>query len=44
LGIKNLEMLKSIYKKWLNDVHVSDLGFMKQFMEIEENLMEKMRM
>lgn len=44
LGIKNLEMLKSIYKKWLNDVCVSDLGFMKQFMEIEENLMEKMRM
>lgn len=44
LGIQTLEMLKNIYKKWLNDVCVSDLGFMKQFMEIEENLMEKMKM
>jgi hypothetical protein len=32
-------MLKNICKKWLNDVRVTDLGFMKQFMEIEENLM-----
>jgi hypothetical protein len=33
LGIENLDLLKSIYKKWLNDVRVSDLGFMKQFMD-----------
>jgi hypothetical protein len=42
LGIKDLEMLINIYKIWLlNNVHVGSLGFMKQFVEMEEALMDE---
>jgi hypothetical protein len=42
LGIKDLEMLINIYKNLLlNDVHVGSLGFVKQFMEMEEALMNE---
>jgi DNA polymerase II small subunit/DNA polymerase delta subunit B len=42
LGIKVLEMLINIYKVlFLNDVHVGSLGFVKQFMEMKEALMDE---
>ncbi len=34
-------MLISIYKNWSHDVHIGNLGFMKQFMEMEEAQMNK---
>ncbi len=41
LGIKNLEMLISIYKNWPDDAHVEDLASMKQFMDMDKALMEE---
>jgi hypothetical protein len=41
LGIKNLEMLINIYKNWQNDSCVEGLMSMKQFMAMEEALMEE---
>jgi hypothetical protein len=41
LGIENIKMLISIYKNWLNDAHVCILGFMNQFMKMEEALLNK---
>jgi hypothetical protein len=41
LDIENLEMLINIYKNCLNDVHVSTLESMKQFMETKEALMDE---
>ncbi len=41
LGIKNLEMLISIYRNQPNDAHVEDMASMKQFMYMEEALMEE---
>jgi hypothetical protein len=41
LGIEIFEMLISIYKNWPNDVHVEDMASMKQFMDMEEALMEE---
>jgi hypothetical protein len=41
LGIKNLEINISIYKNWQNDAHVEGLTSMKQFMDMEEALMEE---
>jgi len=40
LGIKNLEMLVSIYKNWPNDARASAMS-MEDFMEMEGMLMEK---
>jgi hypothetical protein len=34
-------MIINIYKNWLYDVHIGNLGFMKQFMEMEEAQMNK---
>ncbi len=41
LGIKNLEMLISIYKNWPDDAHVEDLASMKRFMDMDKALMEE---
>jgi hypothetical protein len=43
LGINNLEMLINIYKNWSDDACVEGLASMKQFMDMEEALMEKTR-
>jgi len=34
-------MLISIYKNWSHDVHIGNLGFMKQFMEMKEAQMDR---
>ncbi len=41
LSIENLEMLINIYKNWLNDVHIEGLVSMKQFINMEETVMEE---
>ncbi len=41
LGIEKFEMPINIYKNWLNDVHIKGLVSMKQFMNMEEALMEE---
>jgi hypothetical protein len=34
-------MLINIYNNWLNDAHIEGLVFMKQFINMEEALMEE---
>jgi hypothetical protein len=41
LCIDNIEMLINIYKNYLDDAHVGNLGSMKQFMEIEKALLDE---
>jgi hypothetical protein len=41
LDRENLEMFINIYKNCLNDVHVSTLESIKQFMEMKEALMHE---
>ncbi len=41
LGIENLEMFINIYKNQPNDARVEEQTFMKQFMDMEEALMEE---
>jgi hypothetical protein len=40
LGMKNLEMLISIYKNWPENVRVGGSLSMQKFMEMEETLMD----
>jgi len=41
LGIETLEMLINTYKNWPDDACVEGLASMKQFMDMEEALMEE---
>jgi hypothetical protein len=41
LGIIVFEVLICIYKNWPNDACVEDMASMKQFMDMEEALMEE---
>jgi len=41
LGINNFETLKSIYKNWPNDPHVSGFPSLEKFMEMEESQMDE---
>ncbi len=41
MGINNFEMLKSIYKNWPNDAHVSGFPSPEKFMKMEESQMDE---